>query len=288
VKKQSTKSYLVALCAIVAVSFSACKKDEVKNGDDKLPMESLGATKKANLKAEDPYQLIWADDFTEGLDSTKWTIVKGKENVNHELQTYTENAVYVANGYVQITAGRSKEPGQEYTSGKITTANKFSIKYGRIEARMRSPFASGLATQFNLQGVNFPSAGLPQSGQIDIMQHSNNELTTYGGIQWDNNGHAVYKGSTAASTGYRVYAVEWDAQEIRWFVDGEQYWKADIRNNINSTEEFQKPFYLNLNMVVGGDLARQPITYALPTSMVVDYVKVYQLPEPTTRSINNR
>jgi beta-glucanase (GH16 family) len=285
VKKKSIKPYLIIVGATVALSFNSCKKDEVKNEDDKLNAKELQATKKVTLKAQDPYQLIWSEDFAEGLDSTKWTIVKGKENVNHELQTYTENAVYVANGYLQITARRNKESGQEYTSGKITTANKFSIKYGRIEARMRVPFASGLATQFNLQGVDYPTAGLPYSGQIDIFQHSNSDLVTYGGIQWDNSGHAVYRGSTLPSSGYRVYAVEWDANEIRWFVDGEQYWKADISNNINSTEEFQKPFYLNLNMVVGGDLARAPITYALPTSMVVDYVKVYQLPESTIHSV---
>jgi beta-glucanase (GH16 family) len=285
VKKTAKNPYLIAMCATVALSTSACKKDDVKNVDGKLDTKEIRATKKVALKAEDPYQLVWTDDFKEGLDSTKWTITKGKENVNHELQTYTENAVYVANGLVQITAAPGKEPGQEYTSGKITTANKFSIKYGRIEARMRIPFASGLASQFNLQGVTFPMASLPQSGQIDVFQHANSDLTMYGGIQWDNAGHAVYKGSTAASIGYRVYAVEWDAKEIRWFVDGQQYWKADISNNINSTDEFHKPFYINLNLVVGGDLARQPVTKALPTSMVIDYVKVYQLPDSTTHPL---
>jgi hypothetical protein len=85
----------------------------------------------------------------------------------------------------------------------------------------------------------------------------------------------VYAGNV---TDYHVYAVEWDANSIKWYVDGTLFHTGNIQNNINSTEEFQLPFFLILNLAVGGDLPGNTINNgALPANMFVDYVRVYNI-----------
>lgn len=261
-----------ATALLILLGATSCKKNA--NTDAKSALEMSTAPRAATT-----YQLLWSDDFDKGLDSTKWSVVTGNENVNHELQAYVPSGVLVANGFLQFTASKQNSAGQSYTSGKITTAGKFSIKNGRIEARLKMPLLAGLAPAFTMQGVKSPAIKLP--GEIDIMQHADINNNIIGGIRWDNGGAANFSNSFASNTsspgGFRVYAVEWDDQEIRWFVDGIQYGTANIANNINSTEEFHVPFFINLNLAVGGDLTRQPVLNGgLPTSMVVDYVKVYQ------------
>jgi len=71
--------------------------------------------------------------------------------------------------------------------------------------------------------------------------------------------------------------VEWDDQSIRWYVDDKKYHEVDIHDNVNSTEEFHKPFFILLNLAIGGDWPGQVIDDAvLPARMYVDYVRVYK------------
>jgi len=170
--------------------------------------------------------------------------------------------------------------GQPYTSGKITTAGKFTVKYGRIEARIKLPAFQGSWPAFWMLGSNIGQVGWPQCGEIDIMEQTNTSNTTLGTMHWNNNGHVYYGGNTQANpvTDYHVYAVEWDANSIKWFVDGNLFHTGNIQNNINSTEEFQLPFFIILNLAVGGDLPGNTINNgALPANMLVDYVRVYNI-----------
>jgi beta-glucanase (GH16 family) len=102
----------------------------------------------------------------------------------------------------------------------------------------------GLWPAFWMLGANINTVSWPACGETDIMEHINTENKIYATIHWDNNGHASYGGNTTTTPAdYHIYAVEWDAAAIRWYIDGVQYHEANILNSINGTEEFHKPFF---------------------------------------------
>jgi beta-glucanase (GH16 family) len=128
-------------------------------------------------------------------------------------------------------------------------------------------------------GTNIGNVGWPQCGEIDIMEHVNTSNSTLGTMHWNSGGHVQYGSSTTTTPGdFHVYAVEWDNSSIRWYVDNTLFVTGNIANNINNTGAFHLPFYIILNLAVGGDLPGSTVNNgALPTSMSVDYVRVYRM-----------
>jgi hypothetical protein len=126
--------------------------------------------------------------------------------------------------------------------------------------------------------IGDPNVGWPKCGEIDIMEQVNTNNTTHGTIHWDNNGYVHYGGSIGVNvTDYHVYAVEWNASEIKWFVDGTHFHTANILNGINSTQEFHNTFFIILNLAVGGNWPGFTVDNSrLPAKMYVDYVRVYR------------
>jgi beta-glucanase (GH16 family) len=226
--------------------------------------------------------IIWTDEFNySGLpDSTKWGNEVGFIR-NHELQYYTnrriENSV-VKNGCLMIIGRKESYNGADYTSASINTLGKFSWKYGRAEARIKLPAGQGLWPAFWMMGDDRPAVGWPKCGEIDIMEHINAELKAYGTAHWDNGGHVQSGGNIRTDvTKWHVYAVEWNQDSIRWFLDDQRYWGVSIKNSENDTQEFHEPFYLLLNLAIGGDWPKNPdATSIFPDTMYVDYVRVYQ------------
>jgi beta-glucanase (GH16 family) len=102
-------------------------------------------------------------------------------------------------------------------------------------------------------------------------------------MHWDNNGYTRYGGNTACdATQFHVYSIEWDANSIKWLLDGKKYWEGNIKNNINSTNEFHAPHFIILNLAVGGNWPGNPdATTLFPDTLFVDYVRVYQS-DPTS------
>ncbi|TAH65968.1 MAG: glycosyl hydrolase family protein [Anaerolineaceae bacterium] len=232
------------------------------------------------------YNLIWSDEFNStSLNRSNWTYEVGTGSGgwgNNELEYYTSRPenISVSDGELRITARKENYNGSSYTSARIKTQGLKNFKYGRIEARIRLPKGKGLWPAFWMLGSNFSSVGWPYCGEIDIMEHINTENNVHGTIHWDYNGYANY--GTASGyvdvTQYHVYAIEWNEQSIKWFVDGVQYLEANIANNINGTEEFHKDFFLILNLAVGGNWPGSPdASTPFPSTMSVDYIRVYQM-----------
>jgi beta-glucanase (GH16 family) len=229
------------------------------------------------------YQQVWADEFTNGISSS-WQFETGNNNGwgNNEKEYYQAANATVANGVLQITAKKQSVGGFAYTSARMKTQGLKDFKYGRVEARIKLPLGQGLWPGFWMLGSSISSVGWPRCGEIDIMEHVNANNTIYGTAHWDSNGHAQYGQTTTTTAGdWHVYSVEWTATYIKWFVDGAQYNVIDITNGTGSTEEFQSPFFILLNLAVGGDLPGQGIDESkLPATMYVDYVRVSQLTAP--------
>ncbi|ADN02327.1 glycoside hydrolase, family 16 [Spirochaeta thermophila DSM 6192] len=228
--------------------------------------------------------LIWSDEFEgSSLDTSNWTPeIGGSGWGNNELEYYTDRPenIQVSGGYLQIIARRESYGGMNYTSARLKTENKVYHTYGRIEARIRlSRTGMGLWPAFWMLGNNFSQVGWPACGEIDIMEHINTEDVVYGTIHWDAGGYASYGGniSPVDVTQWHVYSIEWDASSIKWFVDGVQYHEANIENSINSTEEFHRPFFILLNVAIGGNWPGFTIDDSMfPVTMYVDWVRWYQ------------
>lgn len=228
------------------------------------------------------WQLVWQDEFTNGI-GPDWVFETGNGTNgwgNNELQYYQAQNATTQNGELVITARHETAGTYNYTSARMKTQGRKSWKYGKVEARIAMPGFQGVWPAFWMLGDNIGSAGWPACGEIDIMEHINAENKNYGTMHWKNNNnqYASYSGNTPVNvTEYHVYAIEWTPSAIKWFVDGVQYHEANITNGINGTEELHNNFFIILNMAIGGNWPGFTVdTAALPASMNVDYVRVYQ------------
>lgn len=228
------------------------------------------------------WNLVWSDEFNgNSIDATNWKFETGAGGWgNNELEYYTnrpENAC-INNGNLLIIARKEAYNGSGYTSARLKTQGLRNWTYGKMEARIKVNQTKGLWPAFWMLGESIAIDGWPKCGEIDILEHVNKVSNINGTIHWDNNGHAQYGGDTLCNVSqYHVYGIEWDANAIRWMLDGKKYWEANIKNNINSTNEFHAPFFFILNVAVGGNWPGSPDgTSVFPDTMLVDYVRVYQ------------
>jgi len=229
------------------------------------------------------WNIVWSDEFDgPSINSSNWTYDLGAGGWgNNELQYYTNRPVNatISNGALLIIARKESYQGSAYTSARLKTQNLRSFTYGRVEGRIKLPAGQGLWPAFWILGNSITQVGWPKCGEIDIMEHVNTASVVNGTMHWDNNGHAQYGGTTpCAVTQYHIYSIEWNATAIKWFVDGAKYWEGSIANNINSTDEFHSPFFIIMNLAVGGNWPGNPdATTPFPDTVSVDYVRVYQL-----------
>ena len=249
-----------------------------------LQAATLALTCATTIHAQ-TYQQVWADEFNgTAVNTSNWAFETGGGGWgNNEKQYYQAANATVVNGELQITARKQSMGGMPYTSARLKTQGLKQFAFGRMEARIKTPLGQGLWPAFWMLGSNINTVGWPYCGEIDIMEQVNTDSRCYGTVHWDSNGHAQYSGNIAtAPNAYHIYSIEWTPTYIRWFVDGTKYHEITITNGTGGTEEFQKPFFLLLNLAVAGDWPGQTVDESkLPTTMNVDYVRVYQLTNAT-------
>lgn len=233
-------------------------------------------------------QMVWSDEFnTPGLpDTTKWSYDTGNgcpNNCgwgNNELQYYTQQRMEnarVENGCLIIEARIENFQEASYTSARLVTRQKAQWQYGRIEVRARIPDVRGSWPAIWMLGHNIGTVGWPACGEIDIMEHVGHRVNKiygtlhYPGFSGDNAvGGTVLVNNVAAQ--FHTYTVEWTAQSIRFFVDDKEYFKADN----TPLMPYHHPFYLILNVAVGGNFGGKVDEKFRTAKMEVDYVRVYQ------------
>ncbi|MFO1514753.1 MAG: glycoside hydrolase family 16 protein, partial [Verrucomicrobiota bacterium] len=158
---------------------------------------------------------------------------------------------------------------------------------GRMEARMKIPRGQGIWPAFWMLGTNFPSAGWPTCGEIDILENIGSELTTVHGTVHGpgySGGNGIggpysLPGNAVFADDFHVYAVEWTTNQIKWFVDSQQYFSVTPANLPGgATWVFTQPQYLLLNLAVGGNWPGSPNgSTVFPQRLTVDYVRVYAI-----------
>jgi beta-glucanase (GH16 family) len=238
----------------------------------------------------DGWTLAWSDEFDgpagSAVDAANWNYDYGPNWYNGELQYYsqgTDNAMLDGNGNLVIEARQETREGRQYTSARLKTEGKKTFTYGRFEGRMKLPYGQGLWPAFWLLGAE--GGSWPACGEIDIMENLGREPsiahgTIHGpGYSGADGPGASYTlpGDAKFSDDFHTFAIEWETDAIRWYVDGALYstkTPADIGGN---TWVFNHPFFFILNVAVGGEWPGDPDgTTVFPQTMVVDYVRVCQ------------
>jgi beta-glucanase (GH16 family) len=237
------------------------------------------------------WTLIWADEFDgTALNTDNWTPEIGSGGWgNNESQYYTGNStnVSVYGGKLYITALEEQIADADYSSARLITRDKFEFQYGKLEARLQLPTGQGIWPAFWLLGANITEVGWPLCGEIDVMEHVNNEPVTHGTTHWLNNNH-VYKGTSfpVETDDFHTYGIIWDETHILFSVDDNIYYDYVFAENTNSSASFHQPFFLLLNVAVGGNWPGYPDNSTeFPATMTVDYVRMYQEDGVSTQDI---
>ena len=236
-------------------------------------------------------KLVWYDEFKgTGLpDPAKWGYEHGFVR-NGEAQFYTrerEKNVFQKNGKLVIKSIREdyEENGQKakYTSGSITTDGKASWTYGRIEVRAKLPTGRGAWPAIWMLGNNIHQIGWPRCGEIDIMEYVGfNPTQIHATVHAAKDGHHNQRGSSIrlenVENRFAVYAVEWTADKMDFFVDDHLYFTFKRGDMQVDPWPFDKPHYLIINTAVGGGWGGQHgiDDSAFPMTYEIDYVRVYQ------------
>ena len=288
---------ILVLLLLFSISVLSCKDKEktVNHDTPKEILENPTSLIKDNYKPGEEWKLIWGDEFkADTINTNNWNFqVVEAGRFNGEWQRYTsssENA-YIDKDCLVIKAIHESDVHgmDEYTSARMHTANKQSWKYGKIVSRIKLPHGEGIWPAFWMLGANINENGgdtpWPQSGEIDILE-------LYGskddGVV-ESNIHYANKSGSHASVGasayklkqgkfaddFHIFELEWDANKISWFVDGEVFSSVPITSE--ELTEFHKEFFMLFNIAVGGNHAGRPnATTQFPQHMYIDWVRVYQ------------
>jgi beta-glucanase (GH16 family) len=265
------------------------------------PQEDRRPTYPASNLLDDTYQpgpgwtLVWSDEFDgDVLDPRKWRRqVEKAGRFNAEWQRYTDSVdnAYVENGCLVIKAIHEgdRHGSDQYSSARLHTLPEDGWQYGKIVARIQLPYGQGIWPAFWMLGSNISEQGgdtpWPRSGEIDILEMygSRDNAVVEANIHYEPlNGRHAQMGAvgTRLSDGwfadsFHVFELEWDAQGMRWFVDGNQFASTSI--TAPELSEFHQEFFILLNIAVGGRTAGRPNdTTVFPQTMYVDWVRVYQ------------
>lgn len=242
------------------------------------------------------WELVWADEFNgAALDTSKWQAMTGDGTAyglpagwgNNELQWYRPENAFLENGHLVIEARRESFSGRNYTSARLRTMNLGDWAYGRFEMRAKLPTGKGLWPAFWLLPTQNSYGGWAASGEIDIMELVGHQpdivhgTLHYGGA-WPNNvfsGASYQLGSGSFADDLHVFALEWEPDEMRWYVDGKLYQTQRVWWSAGAPypAPFDRRFHLLLNVAVGGNWPGSPdASTVFPQRLVADYVRVYR------------
>ncbi|MEK4326342.1 carbohydrate binding domain-containing protein [Paenibacillus sp. FSL R7-0312] len=252
----------------------------------------------------DPWSLVWNDEFDDNvIDPAKWTYDLGDGTTvgnpgwgNNELEYYTNDGKNVKeeDGKLIITARKEAVGGKPYTSTRIKTNGLYSKMYGKFEIRAKAPTGKGLWPAIWMLPEDYTYGNWAASGELDIMEGWGSRPnvvagTIHYGSQWPDN---VYSGKEYVLPGnstiedYHTYSIEWEPGEIRWYVDGvlystknDWYSKSSGQPAMNAyPAPFNQRFHLLMNLAVGGNFDGNPTEETVfPSSMEIDYVRIYEL-----------
>lgn len=291
----ASDSSLHATVALASSSSSSSSSSESSSSDSSSSSSggSFSPTAGAATSgAPAGYQLVWADEFNgSGLpDSTKWiddVYANTYDPINGELEYYTQRRLeneHMEGGYLYLTArkedmtGTPYYAGQHYSSARIITDTKKRWTYGFFEVRAKLPCGAGTWPAIWMLGTN---GGWPAGGEMDIMEQvgrypTDITATVHNKSNQSHNGDGKQRWVGNACTAFHNYQLTWTSESLQFGVDGIVYMTYANAHTGHDQWPFDEPEYMLLNVAMGGVWAGPVDDTALPRSMQVDYVRVYQ------------
>ena len=275
------KWYILFTSLILACSPSGDEDNNIEENITSFVSESL--------TEEDKFGLIWNDEFEgQNLNSAKWNVQTGDgtdEGVpgwgNQEEQTYTDRNknLKIKDGFLIISAFKENYLGKSYTSARINTQDKFSFQYGRIETRVKLPKRKGTWPAIWLLGKNHSTVGWPRCGEIDFIEQFGQEkdkvITATHWFNEENRSNAMYSKKTSipsTSDEFIKYKLTWDEVAIRIYIEGEKAYEIAL----NETLPFDQPFFLLINLAMGGTNGGATSSNFISDDFYIDYIRVYE------------
>lgn len=289
-KKQFLQSQ-VALIALANIFLFSCTKEKQIETSTLLEKEINKSSLRASLSPQNlsETQLLWSDEFnnTGTFDTTKWSYADRGTVAWNKYMTHTLDYVSQDGNNLLLRMDNAIITGDAipYHSGGVKSIGKFSMTYGKVEVRAK--FTKGRGSWPAIWMMPEPAtqhSGWPGGGEIDIMEHVNNENVIYHTIHnatvtSSNGGSTASKAASYNTTDYNVYTMEWTPIAIRFYVNNVlQYTYAKATNATWQQWPFDVPFYLILNQAGGAGWPGAITDADLPFSMQVDYVRVYSIP----------
>lgn len=243
------------------------------------------------ITAPDGYKMVWHDEFDGDALSNDWTYeVQNSGWVNNELQNYRKSeidgkkTVETIDGILNINCFKGAD-GKVY-SGRIKAKESQGWQYGYIEARIKLPKGKGTWPAFWMMPckVDWEKEGWPKCGEIDIMEevganpnYVSSSLHAEGHVHTLGNQITHEMLCKGAEDDFHVYSIEWSKEEIKTYVDGKLQLSYASDGTVKNYP-YDKPYYIILNLAWGGDWGgyKGIDESALPTTMQVDYVRVFQ------------
>jgi beta-glucanase (GH16 family) len=267
---------------------------------DKVGRAKVNAIEVAFLRRSTAARrLVWSDEFNgpehSPVDSGRWRHETGGAWGEGELQSYTArtaNSYQDGRGRLVIAARAERFRGadsitRDYTSARISTKDSYSFRYGMVEARLQTPVGKGIWPAFWALGIDIDRSGWPDCGEIDVMENLGQEPRKAfgtihgprsGGGQADYDPGRTMVHPSPLSREFHTYGVQWLPGSIQFYFDGRPYGAIAATDlPARSRWVFDHPFFLILNVAVGGRWAGSPdASTTFPQPLVVDYVRVSQ------------
>jgi len=238
--------------------------------------------------------LYWSDEFngTGAPDPKHWSYETGATGYgNNEVQNYTDQLTNSRQEDGKLVIEAVKKNG-EWTSARLISKDKFEFQYGKIVFRAKLPAGSGTWPALWLLGHDIGEVGWPASGEIDVLEHIGRRP---GVVQCamhtpESHGNTKYVGYTSVEdfdSEFHTYEANWTKDKIEFSVDGKIFYTFSPGIKDKDTWPLDKPFYIIMNIAMGGNLGSDPefetnglkngIDPSLQSvRMEVDYVRVYK------------
>ena len=253
---------------------------------DLIGLISLFCLLAACTPSQPEWRLVWEENFDQinDFDPAVWSkIPRGTADWNNYMSDFDSlyemrNGNLVLRGIQNLTQPQDTAP---FLTGGVYTKGKMGFMDGRLEIKAKLNGATGAWPAFWL----LPQEGQwPMGGEIDIMERLNYDNIAYQTVH----SHYTYdlgfkttppQGSTGPihPEAYNVYAVEMYADSLCFFInDQHTFTYPRIETDQEGQFPFHQPFYLLLDMQLGGSWVGAVDPTELPVEMSIDWVRFYQ------------
>ena len=288
------KNLLYLFIALLFIGVLSCDETDSLTGPEETPNLENPEEPIDEIEAPEGYSLVWSDEFdSTAINMDNWNYEKGDGTDfdlpagwgNNELQIYTDSpdnsSIVTVNDTSMLSITALSDGMGSYTSAKLTTKEKISVRFGRVDVRAKMPSGQGVWPAIWMLGDNRGEVAWPGCGEIDIVEVLGHNTTTMHSTLHYTNGQNT-KGETQhtheltsgdLSTDFHVFSLEWTNETISFLLDGTHLADMPIEEDM---KEFKRSFYLIMNVAIGGYWPGNPnSSTTFPQSMIVDYIRVF-------------